>query len=70
VAQSGNRKQFLVSSTGCAFKVLRISSLKFLRFFFKTKTILILSFRVDGFGGAAGGDLEDLFLLVANRGRS
>jgi len=34
MAQSGNRKQFLVEITGCAFKVLRKCSLKFLRFFF------------------------------------
>jgi hypothetical protein len=31
------------------------SSLKFLRFFFETKSILILSSRADSFGGAAGG---------------
>jgi len=30
-------------------------SLNFLRFFFETKSILILSLRADSFGGAAGG---------------
>ncbi len=34
MGQSGNGKQFFVGSTGCPFKVLRNSSLKFLRFSF------------------------------------
>lgn len=34
MAQSDNKKQFLVGSTGCAFKVLSNSTLKFLRFSF------------------------------------
>ena len=41
MAQSDNEKRFLVGSTGCAIKVIRICSLKFLRFSFTLKNQLI-----------------------------
>ena len=53
MAQSDNRKRFLVESTGCAIYVIK-SSLKFLRFFlFNPDFIGIV--RADSFGGVAGG---------------
>jgi hypothetical protein len=65
MAQSDNRKQFLVEFTGCAIWVNK-SSLKFLRFSFSA---FQRNVRTDFFGSAAGGLPAMLRKAIAGGGR-